>query len=1049
MDGSPQVRVHPLRPAGSDPRPRSSWRALGAFLLIAAWIATSALLWPAPAAAQGPIFGVVRGTVADRDFGVTLAGVRVTIMEAFLATQTGADGAFVFERVPPGTYTLAFTKDGYQRKVVAEVVVNAGSLAEVRAELSIEVTEMDEMVVTGEDLLGGTEVGLLDIRADATTVQDAISSEIMSKTGATDVAGALKFVVGASVVGGKYAVVRGLSDRYTGTTLNGVKVPSADPRRRAVQVDLFPTGTIESVTITKTFTPDLQGDFTGGGIDILTKGVPDEKLFSTAFGLEYNSLATGNDRFLTYEGGGVDALGIAGDDRALPEEAKHLPSRSAPFSPSYSSVQEAEKMAVATQYSDLARSFAPVMGISREAPGPNTSFSVVGGNRFDQGEGSTVGVLGALTYTHKYDFYEDGQNNNYEVSDPSQPLRIGQPRIDSAGLDEVLVGLLGSFVYQASENHEMGFRLIGNQSAEDEARLQHNGDDPIQINQSLHYTERTVGSGQFYGKHNWKDAGWNGVKLDWFATYNITRQDEPDVRFFLYNFSPASQAGGFLKDTNDADRTRRVFRNINEGGPQAAINLSLPFDQWTKSQGNVKAGLFYDSTNRDYTQDSFTYTFMVPTASPNNAANRVVTSYSTLTATEPGQLWTDVFNDPERIGFAAVRCPPDKTTCRGADTSPYPYSARNQLVWYIDPLNDLDVNYTGDQSAHAGYGMIDLPLVPALNLVAGARYETTKMSIVPEGDRLQVIEERENGNRAIIPATQEEASADIDESDLLPSVGLIYAIRPDMKLRGTWSRTIARPTFRELAPVATEEFLAGDEFVGNVDLTLSHITNYDLRWEWFRKPGEVLAASVFSKDITDPIELISFVVSDRRFVQPVNYEHGELKGFEVEARYPLGGLAKPLEGWTIGANYTRLDSSVDVPLGEQQSLATFGLDEETRRLQGQPDHLFNASISYDNDRLGIQSGVFYNVTGETLVTGAAAGESGGVPNAFAEEYKTLDFTYSQKIVRGKVDVSVTLKAKNFTEPERLSVYRSPDGQEVIKTLRDTAALYGLSFNLKW
>ncbi len=1039
MDGTPKAR-NPLRP-------RWVRRYLAPFILLIGCVLASAR----PAVTQGPIYGVVRGTVTDKDFGVTLAGVRVTIMEAFLATQTGPDGTFVFERVPPGTYTLAFTKDGYQRKVAADIVVNAGTMAEVRTELSIEVTEMDEMVVTGEDILGGTEVGLLDIRSEATTVQDAISSEIMSKSGATDVAGALKFVVGASVTGGKYAVVRGLSDRYTGTTLNGVKVPSADPRRRAVQVDLFPTGTIESVTITKTFTPDLQGDFTGGGIDIVTKGVPEEKLFSAGFGFEYNSLATGNDRFLTYEGGGVEALGIAGDDRKLPEEAKHLPPPST-FPPNIGSYSaNATRVANAQLWNDLAVSFQPVMGVSREAPGPNTSFSVVGGSRFDQGEGSAVGVVGALTYTHKYDFYEGGQNNFAEVSDPSQPLTLGQTRFDSAGLDEVLVGLLGSFVYQANENHEMGFRLIGNQSAEDEARFQNNGDNPIQINQSLHYTERTVASGQFYGRHNWKDAAWKGVKVDWFATWNTTRQDEPDVRFFLYNFFPTSQTGDWLGSTNDADRTRRIFRNINEGGPQGAVNLTLPFDQWTKSEGSVKTGLFYDSTDRDFTEHSFTYHFQAQASlGSNNAAQRLNDSYKTFQATQPDELWTDIWNDPERIGLAAVRCPADKTRCTATDTNPYAYSPRDQLVWFIDPLDDQDVSYTGDQSVEAGYGMIDLPLIPSLNLVAGARYETTKMSIVPEGKQLQVIRQNPGGDRFLETVSQEEASADIDDSAVLPSVGMIYSIKPEMKLRATWSETIARPTFRELAPVATEEFLAGDEFVGNVDLLLSDITNYDLRWEWFRKPGEVLAASVFHKDITNPIELISFVIGNsRRFVQPVNYEHGELDGFELEARYPLGGFAKALEGWTIGANYTSLDSSVDVPVIEQQSLGKFGLNEEQRRLQGQPDHIFNATISYDNDRLGIQSGLFYNVTGETLLTGAAAGDSGGVPNSFTETYRTVDFTYSQKIVKGKVDVSVTLKAKNFMEPQRTSVYRTPDEQEIIKTLRDTAALYGLSFSLKW
>src|SRR6185369_7065936 len=132
---------------------------------------------------------------------------------------------------------------------------------------------------------------------------------------------ALKFVVGASVVGGKYAVVRGLLDRYTGTTLNGVKVPSADPRRRAVQMDLFPTGTIESVTVTKTFTPDLQGDFTGGGVDIRTRSVPDGPLLAGSVGAEYNTKASGNDRFLSYPGGGARYLGFAGSERDLPEAA--------------------------------------------------------------------------------------------------------------------------------------------------------------------------------------------------------------------------------------------------------------------------------------------------------------------------------------------------------------------------------------------------------------------------------------------------------------------------------------------------------------------------------------------------------------------------------------------------------------------------------------------------------------------------------------------------------------------------------------------------------
>jgi hypothetical protein len=243
--------------------------------------------------------GAIRGTVYDKDFELALPRACVTLVEALLATATNADGQFLFERVPPGIYTLSVTKDGYERQIVANVVVAPGQVAEVKVDLASEVVDMEELVVNGEDLLGNTEIGLLEVRAESTTMQDAISSELIGKAGASDAAGALKLVVGATVSEGKYATVRGLSDRYTGTTLNGVRLPSADPRKRAVNIDIFPTGTIESMTVTKAFTPDLQGDFTGGGVDIKTKSVPDDTLLTMSVGGEYNTLATGNDEFLS------------------------------------------------------------------------------------------------------------------------------------------------------------------------------------------------------------------------------------------------------------------------------------------------------------------------------------------------------------------------------------------------------------------------------------------------------------------------------------------------------------------------------------------------------------------------------------------------------------------------------------------------------------------------------------------------------------------------------------------------------------------------------
>jgi hypothetical protein len=179
----------------------------------------------------------------------------------------------------------------------------------------------------------------------------------------------------------------------------------------------------------------------------------------------------------------------------------------------------------------------------------------------------------------------------------------------------------------------------------------------------------------------------------------------------------------------------------------------------------------------------------------------------------------------------------------------------------------------------------------------------------------------------------------------------------------------------------------------------------------------------------------------------VNYETGEVRGAEVEFRLPLEAFLPALKGLVVGANFAVIDSEVDVPELEQISLAGFGLDEPARRLQGQPDRLFNASITYDNDRIGASAGAFYNVVGDTLLTGAARGSDGGIPNTFETPFRSLDLTYTQRITRDLL--SVSLKARNFLEHERTSEFRTPGGDALVKTMRETRASYGITFQLKW
>lgn len=1010
--------------------------------VFAAALLAALLALPCSVRGQEAADGAIRGTVLDRQFGVPLAGARVTVIERSESRTTGPDGTFLFERVPPGVYTLQGGKPGFERRLVSGVVVVAGRLAEVQIEVSAEVFEMDEMVVTGEDVLAGTEIALLDVRAEAVTVQDAISQDFLSRAGVGDAAGALNLVVGTTVVEGKYASVRGLSDRYTGTTLNGVRIPSADPRKRAVPMDLFPTGTIESVTVTKTFTPDLQGDFSGGGVDVKTRSIPEGRIASVSMSGEHNSLATGEDSFLTYAGGGVDPTGFDRGKRNLPAPAQSPPVAS-PASVTYPRppADILERIAIAEAYDRLTRSFSSVMGVRRDAPGANHGFSLLWGNRWDTPRG-VFGAVTALSYSRKFDFYRNAENNRAEVQfDPDTgEVNFTLPRRDdSRGLDELLIGALANGVWKIDEDHELSLRFIGNQSAEDEARFQTEDRGILLQNQSLRYTERSLASIQGHGTHKVGTVG-----LDWLAAWNLTRQNEPDVRFFRNNFDEAAGTAFFeIGSVPDSLKTRRIFRGIRETGDQAALNVSVPFTQWTESEGKVKAGLFLERTDRAYDQRSFYYSFQfsVPGSNTQAQENNLFTSGRIET---PGGLWSDFFLSPERIGLSPNTCPPERTAFQDR-TCAQP----NQLLWYAQRLN-ADVEYDGAQAVDAAYAMAEVPLSPRVNLVGGARWERTDIRIVPFNERfgrVAVVVLSEDGDERFIDPNvpQEEAVARVEDSALLPSLSAIWEIVPRMKLRGTWSRTLARPTYRELAPVATEEFLQGDSYFGNPDLVISTVTNWDLRWEWLKESGDVLAVSAFAKRIDDPIELISFNTAGGSYIQPVNYERGRIRGGELEARFSLGRFASWLEGLAFGANYSLIDSEVDVPEAERRSLATFGLDQDTRRLQGQPSYVFNLNATWDLERTGTSIGIFYNRVGETLLTGASVGQDGGVPDVLELPVGVVDVSVSQAFH----GVKLTLRGRNLTAPERRTVYRIPDGEERTKTRRESARLVAISASYKW
>jgi TonB-dependent receptor len=359
----------------------------------------------------------------------------------------------------------------------------------------------------------------------------------------------------------------------------------------------------------------------------------------------------------------------------------------------------------------------------------------------------------------------------------------------------------------------------------------------------------------------------------------------------------------------------------------------------------------------------------------------------------------------------------------------------------------LDIDYDGDLDVSAWYSMLELPLSETVSIVGGVRFESTDIStrVVGEEDARWLNPDGTGVEEDLEPG---EADVAFAQDDVLPAIGIAYEPVPSVTLRGSYSQTVARQTFKELTPVAQRDFVGGPVFVGNPDLQMSNLQNYDLRMDYAPAQGSLLSLSWFYKDMEDPIEYVQRVFTFS-FTQPTNYPSGELSGYEVEVRQDMGRFFEPLGGLSMGANATFIDSEVQIPEDEVDLFAQHDVDLTSREATNAPEYLYNLYLTYDLDGGDTQLGLFYTVQGDTLIAGAGAqgGTTGFVPSIYQTEFGTLNFSFVRRLGR---HLRLQLQAKNLTDPDIETVYRSDViGGDVTKSSYSLGRefTFGLSVNL--
>ncbi|MCD4779435.1 MAG: carboxypeptidase regulatory-like domain-containing protein [Candidatus Omnitrophica bacterium] len=980
------------------------------------------------ATASAQQVGLIRGIVYDVDFDAPLPAAEITIVEKGLKTIATDEGNFSFKDVAPGDYTLIFSKDGYTRLVETEVKVLPGEMTEVDASLSGAFTEMEEFFVRELIIGGATEAGLLQLRIESPALLDSISSELMSQAGAGDAASALRLVSGATVQDGKFAVIRGLPDRYVNAQMNTVRLPSADPDKRAVQLDQFPSGVIESIQVSKTFTPDQQGDASGGAVNVVLKGLPEEKIYKVKVGSSYNSQYSDQERFLSYEGGGVDFWGNDDGDRDIPDNGNF-------YNP---------------------QDINDAVGVNRIGQPMNYNFAMTAGDKREIPGGFRVGGFVSIYYKRDSAYRENGIDDSYWVANPGDPMTPREVSKGagfetalfniSQGSEEVQLGGLGAVGIENDE-HAVTCQYMFTRTTEDKAKLaedtrgkpyffpgydvndphhvgnQADDEYPYVRTHALTYTERTTDTFQLNGDHTlpFPRVGLEKFfitlrpKIDWTVAKSMSRLNQPDKRLFGVTWAaPKFQAGfpfwgipdrvdpGYYLPYKPAANVnmgnyQRVWKDVTEDSEQYFANWKFLFEQWSGDEGYAKFGVFHDEVKRKYDQDTYS-----------NFGES--TSYNSD--------WEDYRSDS------------------------YPDGA-NALI----TESEFDVDYEGGQEITAWYYMIDLPVWSFFNVIGGVRYERTQLTVAIEQESL--VEWIPPGTSTSVPLIGDEADVSFQQQDVLPSMGFAFKFLKYFTLRGSRSETVARQTFKELTPIQQQEYLGADVFIGNPELEMSRLKNYDLRFDYKPYEGGLVSVSWFLKKIKKPIEYVQKRSNDYGYTTPVNYPHGILKGYEIEVRQGLGRFWDVLSGLSVGGNATLIQSQVSLPADEQVLLNALNIQAPmtNRDMLNAPDHLFNYFLTYDWERFGIDIGIFYTVKGDTLVVGAGQAIGNYLPNVYALEYGTLNFSLSKKIGEsGKL----TFQAKNLLDPQIQEAYRADVlDEDTIKTSYQKGVGFSFSFSLEF
>ena len=640
----------------------------------------------------------------------------------------------------------------------------------------------------------------------------------------------------------------------------------------------------------------------------------------------------------------------------------------------------------------LTSSFSPILQAERKTSKNNFNFGFTTGNQFLIGDNEKLGYQFSLSYRNETSFYKNRIDNRL-TKDPNNSsnynLLTSRLSTGDEGENNIILSGLAGLVYKR-ENSKYKLNLLHIQNGESvggyfnqEASQAGAGGGIEEYTKDVIQYTQRSVTNLLLNGQHNIEDGWN---IEWKISPTLATVLDKDHRTTAFQIT---QEGDAIIAPSSSGYPQRVWRDLFEFNIANQINILKKYTLKDKP-AKLKFGGSMAYKFRDFELDYYIFTSTNPVV-PNGQANNLLLTEN---------IWTPDTQAGTHLVFGNL------------------YQSAN--------------SYEGEQRIYAGYFSNEFELIDNLKSVIGVRTELFQSYYTGQN---------QSGSQVFFNEKI------IDNFDIFPSANMILSLNENSNLRSSYSKTTARPSFKEASRAQIYDAISDRLFIGNLDLKPSYIDNLDMRYEIFGDKGDIIAFSGFYKTFKDPIELTFFASAPNQLTAR-NLGSAEVYGAEFEIRKPLNFISDEVKKWRFSLNASLIKSSLEMFEDEYNNRLNAARDGEsisrTRDLQGQSPFLINSNIEFLNEDTGFQYGLFYNVQGRTLeVVG-----TGIVPDVYTVPFHSLNFNL-KKFLDDDGKSSISIKAKNILNSKKESVYESFNISDEIWTSRNQGTEISIGYSLKF